>query len=92
MVPHMAWKSTLSLVAIGCDSYRHAPNRLDARTRHGNGEGDDVGFRMIQMNPEIIARVAKDLETVRKLRKAESRIERVSAKVTAKINKTMRDA
>src|SRR5688500_3870972 len=55
-------------------------------------KSDGLGFPMIQMNREIMARVVKDLETVRKLRKAEGRIERVSAKVTAKINKTMRDS
>ena len=45
---------------------------------------------VIQMNPEIIAQLSKDLETVQRLREAEQRVEITMAKITAKVDKVMR--
>lgn len=46
---------------------------------------------MIQINPEIIAEVAAELQRVQQLREAEKRVEITTNEITARVDKAMRE-
>lgn len=50
----------------------------------------DVRSPMIQINPEITAQIAKDLEAIQHLRQGQDRVETVTSQVTANIDQLLR--
>lgn len=54
-------------------------------------KAQDVPSLMIQINPEISARIAKDLEAIQHLRDGQNRVEIVTSQIAANIDRVLRD-